>query len=251
VEQVGEGIIVADAEGRLTLVNSAAAHQHEADKIGVPAQQWSQTYGLLTVDNQPLPLEQVPLYSALQGEQVRDARFNVRRPDGQIRELAATASPIRRPDGSIAGGVVITLDKTEQLAVAEERERLLEKTQRAVQIRDELLAVIAHDLRNPAGSIKLTAQIMRRMLSGEVIWSRLQQHVDTVQQLAIYMGRLIADLVNVASIDRGQLAVARQPEDPRGLDRERAGAIPSPGPGAGYPATGVARRGAAFGGGRP
>lgn len=214
VEQVGEGIIVCDAAGRISLFNPAAVQQHGTRAVGVKPPSWPSTYGMLTTANEPLPLEEAPLYRALQGEEVRDARFNVRRSDDEIRMMLGTATPIRRPDGGIAGAVVVTRDKTEQLAQAEERERLLERAQRAVQSRDELLAVIAHDLRNPAGVVKLTAQIIRRLFSGETIWPKLEPHVESIQQLATYMARLINDLVDVASLERGQLAANLQTEDP-------------------------------------
>lgn len=214
VAQVGDGMIVADAGGRIRQFNAAAERQHGRGRLNVAAADWSRAYDLLGTDNQPLPLERTPLYQALQGQEVRTARYDVRRPDGEIRPLRATASPIRRPDGSIAGAVVVTRDIGPELAVSEERERLLEQARRALRSRDELLAVVAHDLRNPAGTIKLTAEIIRRVFRAEAYWRQLEPRVATIEQAAVYMGRLIGDLLDVATLERGQLAVERQPEDP-------------------------------------
>lgn len=121
VQQSADGIVVADATGLLRLVNRAAEEQHGKGLRAVPPQDWGQTYGLLTEAGHPLPLEQTPLYRALQGERVIDARWRVRRPDGALRNMIGTASPLWR-SGRLAGAVLSTRDDTERLALEADRD---------------------------------------------------------------------------------------------------------------------------------
>jgi PAS domain S-box-containing protein len=115
IEQSGDAIIMADEQGVLRIFNAEAERQHGVTLREVAAPDWTATYGLLSLDGRPLPLEETPLYRALHGETVSDARWTVHRPDGSVRILNGTASPLRRPDGSLAGAVLTARDETERL----------------------------------------------------------------------------------------------------------------------------------------
>jgi PAS domain S-box-containing protein len=135
IAQSDEGIIVADERGVIRVFNPAAERQHGVPMNVVAADEWAETFGLVADDTGlPLPLAQTPLYRALHGERVRDARWGVRLPSGDIRTLAGTATPLFRRDGSLAGAVIITRDVTDEKRAEDERARLLasEKAARAV-----------------------------------------------------------------------------------------------------------------------
>jgi PAS domain S-box-containing protein len=124
-EQSGDAILLADEKGMLSFFNAEAERQHGVARQQVPASEWTATFGLLTLDELPLPLARTPLYRALQGETVTDALWKVRRPDGSVRILNGTASPVRRPDGTLAGAVLTARDETERmLHEAEQSETL-------------------------------------------------------------------------------------------------------------------------------
>ncbi|RYD78504.1 MAG: PAS domain-containing protein [Verrucomicrobiaceae bacterium] len=99
LEQVGEGVIVADASGQITFVNEAAKRIHGVAELGVGVENWTETYHLLTMEGGDYPPQELPLARALlQREVVRDALWRIRRPDGSIvtpaspAELAAAAA---------------------------------------------------------------------------------------------------------------------------------------------------------------
>jgi PAS domain S-box-containing protein len=125
VEQSSDALILADAQGMLRVFNAEAERQHGVTRQQVAAPDWVATYGLLTMDGSTLPLEKVPLYRALQGEKVTDGRWMVKRPDGSLRICCGTATPLRRPDGSIAGAMLISRDETERLALEQQRAETL------------------------------------------------------------------------------------------------------------------------------
>jgi PAS domain S-box-containing protein len=130
VQHMGDGLLVADADSVLRIINPAAERQHGVRVEDVPAPEWSRTFGLHTLDRKPLPLEQTPLYRAGQGERVEDARWLVHRADGAWRVLAGTATPLLRADGTRAGAVLISRDETERLELEEQLRAALHELRR-------------------------------------------------------------------------------------------------------------------------
>ncbi len=115
LEQSGAGVIIADEKGVVRVFNAEAERQHGVMRKQVAARQWGAAFGLLDDDDRPLPLEHTPLYRAFLGETVKDARWRVRRPDGEVRTLSGTATPLRADDRTLAGAVLVTRDETERL----------------------------------------------------------------------------------------------------------------------------------------
>jgi PAS domain S-box-containing protein len=90
--------------------------------------------------------------------------------------------------------------------------------QRATLARDEVLGVVSHDLRNPLSAIAMCIRALSDLPPGSDD-RRADLHA-TISESVETMNRLIQDLVDVASIERGQLSLERGPADPaRILDR--------------------------------
>ncbi|MDB4967790.1 MAG: hypothetical protein JWN44_3479 [Myxococcales bacterium] len=115
IDQSGDGIIVADASGELTIFNRAAAEQHGASGRGLKAARWADLVGLISLDGKPLPFDQLPLQRTLVDRVISEGRWRVCRPDGVTRAIAGTAAPITRPDGKGGGAILVTRDETERL----------------------------------------------------------------------------------------------------------------------------------------
>jgi len=130
--QLAEGVIVADAAGRIAYVNDAAARLHGAAKLDIPYQEHSAAYGLFTEDGLPFPPEELPLTRAsMHGETVLDARWRIRRPDGTEVLAIGSARPLLGPDGRQRGAVLTLRDDTARHA-AEQAVRESEARVRAL-----------------------------------------------------------------------------------------------------------------------
>jgi signal transduction histidine kinase len=93
---------------------------------------------------------------------------------------------------------------------------LYASAQRANHARDEVLGVVSHDLRNPLSAIAMCVRVLRENPSTDAARDLL----GTIGESVETMNRLIQDLVDVASIERGQLSLERGPTSPgRILDR--------------------------------
>lgn len=99
-------------------------------------------------------------------------------------------------------------------ALALENARLYGDARRAVQARDDLLGIVAHDLRNPLQSVLLQARLLRARASDGAEWVRRPSEV--VERAVSRMARLIQDLLDVGRIEAGKLALAldRVPVEP-------------------------------------
>lgn len=93
----------------------------------------------------------------------------------------------------------------QRAALSIENARLYLAAQRATQARDDVLAVVAHDLRNPLHSILMQANLLRRR--GPEPERRSRKPADTIERAATRMNRLIQDLLDVARMEAGRLSV--------------------------------------------
>jgi signal transduction histidine kinase len=102
-------------------------------------------------------------------------------------------------------------------AIAMEIARLSVAAQSAIQSRDNLLAVVSHDLRNPLSAIRLTAT---HLASKTEVPQEALQHLDVISRAAERMNRLIGDLLNASSIEAGTFTVQAQAEEVPPVVRE-------------------------------
>jgi signal transduction histidine kinase len=85
--------------------------------------------------------------------------------------------------------------------------RALETARKAVIARDELLGVVAHDLRNPLGAIALKAELLQK--KGETEDTRAT--AESIEKVTERMSRLIKTMLDVATIEAGRFTVAPLP----------------------------------------
>jgi PAS domain-containing protein len=81
LQQIAEGVIVADRDGRFVFWNAAAERIIGKGPLESPPAEWSSAYGLFLLDAvTPYPAEQLPLARAIRGESVREVDVLVRGP---------------------------------------------------------------------------------------------------------------------------------------------------------------------------
>jgi len=96
----------------------------------------------------------------------------------------------------------------DRVAVAIENARLYRASVDATQLRDHVLGVVAHDLRNPLNAILLQAGVLKRR--GAEPDRRSRKPAETIERAATHMNRLIQDLLDVAQMESGQLTIKRR-----------------------------------------
>lgn len=104
----------------------------------------------------------------------------------------------------------------ERAGTALEIARLSEALYAAIRAREDLLAVVAHDLRNPLWGIRVSAEAMKLAGAHEADRRRL----DAVLHAVTVMDGLIGDLLQAADIEARGVTIEPAPEDPAALVEE-------------------------------
>jgi len=133
--------------------------------------------------------------------EVWEDSFPLRRADGEYRWFLSRAVPIRDASGAIQRWFGSNTDVTEQM-------RALDAAQSARQLRDDMVAVVAHDLRNPLQTIVMGAGALQAASADA---DKRERMVAIIRKTAVGMGRLLDDLLDVSRMDAGTFAVAKRP----------------------------------------
>lgn len=90
--------------------------------------------------------------------------------------------------------------------------RQVRREQAAVQARDDLVAVVSHDLRNPMTVISMLCGMMQKAFSSEGAHTsrRISTAIDTMQQATARMNTLLEDLLDTSKIDAGRYSITPQ-----------------------------------------
>ena len=150
-------------------------------------------------DGRELSLQEFPLAQALSNSKpVRAEEIVLRVPDGRSVTILINATPIRLEEGAIES-VVVTM---QDLTSLEELNRM----------RAEFLGMVSHELRRPLTSIKGSASTLLEAAS-ELDPAEIAQFHRIINEQADYMRSMISDLLDVARIETGSLAVHPRPEE--------------------------------------
>jgi signal transduction histidine kinase len=120
------------------------------------------------------------------------------------------------------GSTQLALELGRRVAVAIENARLFENARREAALREHVLAVVSHDLRNPLSAVVMGAS---RLEAAEASRETLLRITGAIRRSARRMERLISDLLDVAAVQSGRLSVAPQPGSPAELVREAVEAL--------------------------
>lgn len=99
-----------------------------------------------------------------------------------------------------------------------EAERLAAEALAASRAREDVLAVVSHDLRNPLNAIAISASTLLRIEADDARRGpRVRKSAEVIHRSAERMTRLIGDLIDFASIQAGRLSIERGPASARGI----------------------------------
>ena len=162
-------------------------------------------------DGTPYTATAWPIARALAEETVAVEEMWVRS-GGEVKILRASAAPIVDEAGATIAAVM-TLDD-----VTVER-RATTAAERAAHAREEILAIVSHDLRNPLNAIGLAVQ---ELGDPELGVEARASYLAAIARATARAERLIRDLLDASLIDAGRLAVNQRPVSVRALLEQTA-----------------------------
>jgi len=135
--------------------------------------------------------------------------------DGRLIDISLTVSPIRDPRGRIIGASKIARDISERkrmdalMRESEERLRSMVSGLRlADEKKDEFIALLAHELRNPISAIAVASDLLARSTIED---RKARFAVPAIARQVKQLRRLVDDLLNMARITTGKLVLRKSP----------------------------------------
>ena len=165
--QATDGIVIADADGRLLFFNPAARRIADKDPVGGSAladapSVWGECFDQ---DEQPVPLHDWPIARALRGETTVGRELHKRHADGSRAYIQIAATPVRDADGSIVGAVTTFTDITDRKSAERQIQTLNEDLERRVRMRTAALEAAQRELQREIAERREIAESLDRSRS--------------------------------------------------------------------------------------
>ncbi|HYF57592.1 MAG TPA: ATP-binding protein, partial [Burkholderiaceae bacterium] len=150
-------------------------------------------------DGRELPPHELPLpRTARSGEEQHDVYLDLVFADGRTMNVVVDCAPLRDAGGAVHGAVASIFDVT-----------ALSRTQRELEAADrrknEFLAMLAHELRNPMAPIRYATAVLRARPTGPTA----DRAIATIERQSAQMARLLDDLLDISRITRGIVELRR------------------------------------------
>lgn len=196
---------VTDALGRVVYMNS-----RWETFTGEPAQHALDTGWTAAVHPDDLPIVQDDWQRAVRAGTVFETQVRLRMADGNYRWFAGRAHPGRGEDGQVQSwyGSNTDIDDLQRMA-----QRLIEAGKR----KDEFLATLAHELRNPLAPIRNGLALLQ--LAGNDA-ERVARAREVMNRQLTHLTRLVDDLLDVSRISRGKIELRLADIDLRDVVRQ-------------------------------
>ncbi|MGE5450696.1 MAG: ATP-binding protein [Acidobacteriota bacterium] len=142
-------------------------------------------------------------------------KFRIRAEDGTERWLSSRMALLYEADGQPLRMIGVMVDVTAQQLIEQERARLISQEQKARQdaenankAKDEFLAMLGHELRNPLSAITAAIEVLNRVQGQQepAVRARL-----IINRQTRHLARLMDDLLDVARVIAGKIRLSRQP----------------------------------------
>src|SRR5437764_2879589 len=202
-----EAVLVTDPDGPALSSNAAATEIMGLDMterpLAVADPEALDTYGVRHLDGNPMSVQSLPWQRSLAGAVVHGTQLLVRNARvGRDVPIVMNSAPVRGAGGTIIGAVVVLQD----ISALKSLERQ----------KDEFLASVSHDLKNPLTAIRGMAQVLRHQAAQPegVDAGRLRDGLEAISGTAVQMAALLTELLDLTRLRMERpLDLAVQPAD--------------------------------------
>jgi PAS domain S-box-containing protein len=208
---VEQAVIATDLNGTLVYWNSFAESLYgwtTAEALG------SNVVELIIAEE--MREQAIEIMTRLQAGKSWSGEFLVRRKDGSIFSAMVTDSPIVSDRGELIGVVGVSVDITERKRAEAERTKLHEaeraaraEAEAANRLKDEFLATLSHELRNPLNVILGYAEVLLRSEEARAS-DFIRRAAEVLKRNALAQSRLVRDLLDLSRLHIGKLSLNRE-----------------------------------------
>jgi PAS domain S-box-containing protein len=197
LEHLPAGAYTCDVSGLITYYNERAVELWgRAPRLDHEEDRFCGSFRLFSSDGNAIRHDQCWMALALQNDEEYNGReILIERPDGTRLAALAHANPIHDESGHLLGAVNVLVDISDRKH-AEDALRAADRS------KDEFLATLAHELRNPLAPLRNATYLLRRHAPAN---PETRSAVDVIERQLSHMTRLIDDLLDVSRITRNKL----------------------------------------------
>ncbi|WP_233855770.1 ATP-binding protein [Paraburkholderia sp. HD33-4] len=175
-----------------------------ADEAG-PNRMWLDKY--IRPEDQPRVLAAIE--QAVRSRSPFELEHPVIRVDGSLGWTSSRAVPLFDEHGNIVEWFGAATDITERRESQEALQRQRLALEEADRQKNEFLAMLAHELRNPLAPLRSSAELLQRVL---VEPTRTRRAADIVERQVTQLTRLVDDLLDISRITQGKIELRRTPQ---------------------------------------
>ena len=200
LSSIGDAVITTDTQGRVTFLNPVAEMMTGwklAEALGLPLEEVFNIINEETRERVKSPVNKVLREGIVVGLANHTALIAK---DGSERSIEDSAAPIKDASGNISGAVMVFHDVTE-------RRRTEKALKEADKKKDEFLAILAHELRNPLVPIRNGLTILKLAENDADLAENARSMMD---QALTQMIRLVDDLLDISRITTGKLHLRKE-----------------------------------------
>ena len=204
---IGDAVITTDTQGTVTYLNGVA-ESVTGWKSDEAAGQPLETVFHIVNENTRKAVENPAARALKEGVIVGLANHTVLiAKDGTEKAIDDSAAPIRDEQGKLAGVVLIFRDITERRRVDNELRQYAANLSESNRRKNEFLAMLAHELRNPLAPIRNAVHVLQ-LTGGNA--AAVKSASEMLERQIGQMVRLVDDLLDVSRISRGKIELCKE-----------------------------------------
>ncbi|KAH0439501.1 hybrid sensor histidine kinase/response regulator [Paraburkholderia fungorum] len=201
-EHLSDAIVITDLRGNITDFNAGGERMlgyRRREILGKPIAMFNLPEDALRIRREAL--------AALAAEGTWRSELVFVRRDGTHGVCETVVKPLANARGDIYGAVSVSRDITGRRRAEQQLQRLNLELSKADRRKDEFLATLAHELRNPLAPMRNVLEILRLkdFADPQLSWSR-----DVFERQLQHMTHLVDDLLEVSRITQGKLELRKQ-----------------------------------------
>lgn len=204
------GLFVCDSNGVIQTYNQHAANLWGREpRPGVD--RYADLIPLRNSDGAPVPEEDIRLNQVLATGRPRNCSdMSIERPDGSLLPVMGSISPLKNANGEVTGAIASFVDVTEH-------KRIEEELREADRHKDEFIAMLAHELRNPLAPMRNALELVRPLVDAlpqtpcaPAANDTVRRAMDMLDRQVNQMVRLVDDLLDVNRMSTGRIELRRE-----------------------------------------
>ena len=138
-----------------------------------------------------------------------DAEYKIQLADGSDKTIWTHGLSVQTPDG-LQRWVGVNIDISDRIQVQEELQQQADILRDADRQKDEFLALLGHELRNPLAPLRNALHVLLQPELDQIVLRRVK---EMMEKQVNHLTRLVDDLLDVARISQGKIELLKEPVD--------------------------------------